>query len=77
MITRIQKWGNSLSIRIPKPFATQLGLSENTPVSLVIENSQIIIKPEKYSLDLLLNTIDENNIHHETDAGNPMGSEIW
>ena len=34
METRVQKWGNSLVLRIPKPLATQSGLEPNSPVEL-------------------------------------------
>jgi antitoxin MazE len=77
MITRVQKWGNSLSLRIPKPFAMQLGLEEDTPVSISIENGRLILLPQRYSLDALLSVINESNLHHEIDSGNAMGDEVW
>ena len=36
MKTRVQKWGNSLALRIPKSFATEAGLCENTAVDLSV-----------------------------------------
>ncbi len=33
MIKKIKKWGNSLAIRIPSPFAAEIGLEEDSPVS--------------------------------------------
>ncbi|MFC1972103.1 AbrB/MazE/SpoVT family DNA-binding domain-containing protein [Chloroflexota bacterium] len=32
MKTRVQKWGNSLALRIPKSFATEVGLQRETSV---------------------------------------------
>ena len=29
MQSRVQKWGNSLALRIPKSFATEIGLAED------------------------------------------------
>jgi antitoxin component of MazEF toxin-antitoxin module len=34
MVTTIQRWGNSLAIRIPKPFAVQAQLSEDADVEM-------------------------------------------
>ncbi len=35
MQARVQRWGNSLAIRIPKPFALEIGLEQNdNPVQL-------------------------------------------
>jgi antitoxin MazE len=77
MITRVQKWGNSLSLRIPKPFAVQLGLEENTPINISIEDGKLILWPQRYSLEALLSAINESNLHHEVDSGDAMGNEVW
>ena len=37
MLAKIQKWGNSLAIRIPKPFALEIGLEQNSLVTVSIE----------------------------------------
>jgi len=31
MLTKIQKWGNSLALRIPKAFADEAGLEKRQP----------------------------------------------
>jgi antitoxin MazE len=77
MITHIQKWGNSLSFRIPKPLAVQLGLAENSAIQLTIENGRLIITPQRYSLDDLLSKINVENIHLEVDWNGPVGNEEW
>jgi antitoxin MazE len=41
MKTRIQKWGNSLAVRIPRPFAEEIHLEENTTVDLTIRSGEI------------------------------------
>ena len=40
METRVQKWGNSLALRIPKPPAIQIGLEPNSPVELSLPGSE-------------------------------------
>ena len=34
MKTRIQKWGNSLALRIPKSFAHEVGLEQDSQVEV-------------------------------------------
>ena len=40
----IRKWGNSQAIRIPKNYLDSLGIKENDPVSLSLEDNSIVIK---------------------------------
>lgn len=79
MQTTIQKWGNSLAIRIPKSFASETKINNGTEVDLLIKNNQLVISPivaEKYSLNSFLSEITESNIHSEIDFGEPQGKEI-
>jgi len=79
MQTRMQKWGNSLAIRIPKLFATELGLSENTPVELELIDGQVVIRPSPrrvFTLEELLAGITPENLHGEWDTGPAVGGEI-
>ena len=48
----MQKWGNSLGIRVPKGFADQLGLDAGTEVDLAIEDGAIVIRPARKTYDL-------------------------
>jgi antitoxin MazE len=71
MKTKIQKWGNSLALRIPKSFALKAKLRQDELVDLSIDKEKIIITPigEKgYSLDELLKSISESNLHGEFDT---------
>lgn len=79
MRVRIQKWGNSLAVRIPRAFAEEAGLRDDSPVELQVIDGQIIIKPasETYQLDDLLARINEENLHGEIDSGDPTGNEVW
>ncbi len=80
MQTRIQKWGNSLALRIPKSFALNVNIKQNELVDLTVDKGKIVIKPiaeKEYSLEELLEGVSENNLHGEFDTGAPTGKEIW
>lgn len=76
-MNQIQKWGNSLGIRIPKALAIKLGLEEGTEIDLDIEEDKLIIKRKQISLNELLSQITPDNIHNEVDTGEIRGKEIW
>ncbi len=80
MRTKIQKWGNSLALRIPKAFAYQSKIREDEFVNLTLEENKIVIEPveeKKYSLRELLSGINKTNLHSEIDFGKQVGNENW
>jgi antitoxin MazE len=80
MLTKVQKWGNSLALRIPKAFALDAQLVNDSFVEISIVEGQIIIKPvvaPSWTLDYLLAGIHKNNLHHEVDTGFAIGNEVW
>ena len=79
MKTRIQKWGNSLALRIPKALATEVGLETDSEVEVTLIGGQIVIAPAAttYTLEDLLAGITEDNLHGEISTGAPMGNEAW
>jgi antitoxin MazE len=80
MKTRMQKWGNSLAIRIPKAFATEVGLKEESEVDVSLKSGKLVVVPvEKpgVTLKMLLARITEENIHREVDTGPATGRESW
>lgn len=79
MITTIQRWGNSLAIRIPKPFAAQAQLGEDATVDISVDGDRIIIAPARttWSLDKLLRQVKPSNLHPATDWGEQKGRESW
>lgn len=74
---QVQKWGNSLGIRIPKAIAVKVGLEEGSEIELDIEEGNLIIKPKSKSLDELLSQITPENLHSEIPTGKPEGRESW
>lgn len=77
MESTIQKWGNSLGIRIPKLFAKQLELNDGSQVEMVQEGNKIIIYPYiRESLGEKLKKIKTKNIHSEISTGDRIGNEF-
>lgn len=80
MKTRIQKWGNSLALRIPKPFAEEAHLREDCTVDVSVRNGKLVVvavaEPE-YTLADLVAQITPQNRHSETETGKPVGNEVW
>jgi antitoxin component of MazEF toxin-antitoxin module len=37
MESRVQKWGNSLALRIPKAFVDEMGLENNSSVKMMLK----------------------------------------
>ena len=79
MRTNIQRWGNSLGVRIPKPFALQVALEENCEVDISIDGDRIILRvaQKDWQLDELLAGMTSDNLHKETDWGRTEGVEAW
>ncbi|MGJ3237166.1 MAG: AbrB/MazE/SpoVT family DNA-binding domain-containing protein [Anaerolineae bacterium] len=80
MLAKIQKWGNSLALRIPKAFAEETGIDKNSAVEIRVVDGEIHIVPvrdNRYNLADLLAEVTEDNLHEEVDTGNAMGNESW
>jgi antitoxin MazE len=45
MKTTIQKWGNSLAVKIPRVFADEIHLDESSTVDLTINSGTLVIVP--------------------------------
>ncbi len=79
MRTKVQKWGDSLAIRIPETFATEAQIGSDTIVELNYVEGKIILKPvarPKWTLEELLTGVNEDNLHQEIDTGPAVGNEV-
>ncbi|MDD2715416.1 MAG: AbrB/MazE/SpoVT family DNA-binding domain-containing protein [Candidatus Wallbacteria bacterium] len=67
MVLKIQKWGNSLALRLPKALLQLLGVGCETAVDVQVEDGRIMILPLKKKMDLneMLSKIDKHNLHAE------------
>ena len=78
MKTRVQKWGNSCAIRIPKYMIREAGLEYNAEVEMRLEKGKLIIQPvSDIKLDKILAQVNENNLHHAVETGTAVGNEAW
>lgn len=80
MKTRVQRWGNSLAVRIPKVFAEEVGLADDTTVEMRLVKGGLVIEPSATwtpSLEELVDGITESNVHGEVDTGRARGRESW
>lgn len=90
---KIQKWGNSQAVRLPKNILDTSLLKENDNVEIIAEENKIIIiksnKEKSYkSLNKYLEEYHNKDINdilneikeeneNEVSWGNPVGEEIW
>ena len=80
MQTRVQKWGNSLGVRIPRGLADEVGLGVGTEVSLTAKDGELVLRPSlpsRLRLADLLAGITPENIHASVDTGDAVGSEAF
>jgi antitoxin MazE len=80
MQARVQKWGNSLAVRIPKTFASQSHLEQNSVVEMSVEDGKIVLLPvtkPEVTLAELLDGVTAKNLHRETETGDAVGRENW
>lgn len=80
MDTTVQKWGNSLALRIPQPVAKASHLHQGSLVSLALIGGKIVVKPRQqksYALAQLLRGVTARNRHTALDWGARVGQEAW
>jgi antitoxin MazE len=74
----VQKWGNSLGIRIPIDFAKRMNLHPGSAVLLDIDkDNKLIVSPPRYDLDTMLKQITPKNRHHAQFDDTQKGNEEW
>lgn len=79
MYTKIQKWGNSQAVRLPKAVLEKVGLKENDPVEIRVHNGNLLLVPQKKHLTLQERAAGYQGYYHpvEWDTGKPVGKEVW
>jgi antitoxin MazE len=77
MQTFVQKWGNSLGIRIPLSFVKDFGLKSGTSVDIIEEEGKIVIVPKRITLKDLLEKITDENRQDVIETGKSVGKEEW
>jgi len=79
MFAKVQKWGNSLALRLPKALTDEANVHLDSPVEVTVRDHTIVISPVRekpeYDLDELLAGVKSENLHGENDFGGPVGKE--
>ena len=78
MVQTLNKWGNSLGLRIPKSLARENNLEVGDEIQLVSSNEGILIKPKKKDMTAqeLLDSIQDDYKMEDLIPG-IVGSEEW
>ncbi len=79
METNIQKWGNSLGVRLPKSIAMNQSLKAGSRVKVTETETGIsieVVKKERRTLDEMLKNFDKSTQHELVDWGPDVGNEI-
>jgi antitoxin MazE len=78
---RVQRWGNSLALRIPQAFGKELNLRAESSVDMTVDSGRLILVPIEDSpvatLSELLDQVSDENRHTEVQTGRPVGYETW
>ncbi len=74
---KLQRWGNSLGIRIPANIANELGWHDGTGLVAEAKETYLVIRKNEPTLNDLLDRIQNDQLHSETNAGEPEGREYW
>jgi antitoxin MazE len=80
MRTTIQRWGNSLAVRIPKTLAQETAFGEGDEVDLRADDDRIVLErpqPTHYRLGDLLAGVTKANRHDAVEFGAPASREAW
>jgi antitoxin MazE len=80
MTTAVQKWGNSLALRIPRTYAAETNLAEGSEVELRLQSGSIVVRPvkrERHKLETLLRGITARNRPSAIETGPAVGREVW
>ena len=80
MNATVQKWGNSLALRLPSSLAKDVHLHQGSVVEVAVVGGKMVVKPKrqrKYSLAQFLKGVTKNNRHSEHDWGEAIGQETW
>jgi len=82
MKRRVQRWGNSLAVRIPAALAEACALHEGTTVEIREDEGRLMLVPEvrerpRYRLEHLVRRITPRNRHRAVKWGGARGREAW
>lgn len=80
MRAKVQRWGNSLGVRLPKKLAEDVRVAEGSLVELSIDRGRVVLSPvvePRYTLAELVAKITPRNRHASAEWGARRGHEVW
>lgn len=80
MRTSVQRWGNSLALRIPRAYAAETRIVEGSEVDLTMKSGALLVRPiarKQHSLADLVKRITPANRHDSISTGDAVGREAW
>jgi len=82
MQTKIQKWGNSQGIRIPKKMLDHTQIKVGEVVNISLADGKIIIETThethgRYDIKALASNMPSGHTTGEEYRGEPVGREVW
>lgn len=80
METKVQKWGNSLAVRLSRHIVHETNIKAGSRVAVEVDDGKIVLevlRKKQYSLQKLLAKVTRKNTHREFDLGRTKGKEIW
>ena len=80
MKTAVRRWGNSLALRIPSAYASEIQISEGSEVEVTLRSGTILVRPivrKHYALNELLKRVTPANRHDSVTAERIAGKEVW
>jgi antitoxin MazE len=78
MTVRVQRWGNSLGVRVPKEIARRAAIHEGAELEVLLKAGKVILQPLKVpSLKQLLAEAVPKNQPALVEWGAKVGREAW
>jgi antitoxin MazE len=82
MLSKVQKWGNSQGIRIPKNLLENSHIKIGEEVNISVKDGKIIVEPThkihgKYDIKDLVCQMPADYQAEEVNWGVPSGQEVW
>ncbi len=82
MVTRVQKWGNSQGLRLPRQVLAEVEIAVGDEVDVAVREGAIVITPLRrvrggQDLLALVRRIPPGYVPEEVDWGPPAGNEVW
>lgn len=82
MLAKVQKWGNSQGIRIPKKILNNTHIQVGEEVNITVHVGKIIVEPSnrirgRYDINALAGKMPKEYKPGEENWGFPAGKEVW